>query len=92
LVQQQDIPGGISVHAGVAYFGAMGVGEGRVDIPAIGGEVNTAASLAYKAAAGEIIVSEATLAWTKLDSTEFETRRLDQKGLSQPVVVRVLRT
>ena len=91
LMQTQDIPVGIGVHAGVAYFGAMGTADGLVDISAIGEEVNTAARLASKAAAGEIIVSEAALARTKMDRTEFETRQLELKGLSEPVVVRVIR-
>jgi len=42
----------------VAFFGAMGSAEGLVNISAIGDEVNPAARLASKAAAGEIIVSE----------------------------------
>jgi adenylate cyclase len=90
LMQKQDIPVGIGVHAGVAYFGAMGVAGSLVDISAIGEEVNTAARLASKAAAGEIIVSEAALARTKIDGTKFEARRLELKGLSEPVSVRVL--
>jgi adenylate cyclase len=89
-MQAQAIPVGIGVHAGVAYFGAMGVAEGLVDISAIGEEVNTAARLASKAAAGEIIVSEAALARTNIDSTVLETRQLELKGLSQPVAVRVM--
>jgi adenylate cyclase len=75
----------------VAYFGAMGSANGLVDISAIGEEVNTAARLASKAAAGEIIVSEAALARTGINSAEFETRQLELKGLSEPVAVRVLR-
>jgi adenylate cyclase len=86
-MQRQDIPVGIGVHAGVAYFGAMGTAGGLVDISAIGEEVNTAARLASKAAAGEIIVSEAALARTEIDSTELETRNLELKGISEPVLV-----
>src|SRR6266487_5351916 len=36
LMKRQNIPVGIGVHAGVAYFGAMGSSEGLVDISAIG--------------------------------------------------------
>src|SRR6476619_7455915 len=61
LMHKQNIPVGIGVHAGVAYFGAMGSSDGLVDISAIGEEVNTAARIASKAAAGEILLSEAAL-------------------------------
>jgi len=92
LMQKENIPVGIGVHAGVAYFGAMGSTGGLVDISAIGEEVNTAARLASKAAAGEIIVSEAALARTDIDGTELEARRLELKGISEPMPVRVMQT
>lgn len=91
-MKTQAIPVGIGVHAGVAYFGAMGSAEGLVDISAIGEEVNTAARLASKAAAGEILVSEAALARAHLNGSGLEPRRLELKGISQPVSVRVMRT
>lgn len=91
VMHKQDIPVGIGVHAGVAFFGAMGSEGGLVNISAIGEEVNTAARLASKAAAGEIIVSEAALARTDIDPSGLEVRRLELKGLSQPVTVRVMR-
>jgi adenylate cyclase len=53
----QGIPVGIGVHAGIAYFGALGAIDGLTDITAIGDEVNLAARLASKAFPGEIIVS-----------------------------------
>ena len=68
----------------------VGSAEGLVDISAIGDEVNTAARLASKAAAGEIIVSEAALAKTDIDASGLETRHLELKGISQPVPVRVM--
>jgi adenylate cyclase len=89
-MQKQNIPVGIGVHAGVAYFGAMGSAEGLVDISAIGEEVNTAARLASKAAAGEIIVSEKALAQAGIDGSGLEARRLELKGLSEPMSVRVM--
>ena len=88
---EQKIPVGIGVHAGVAYFGAMGSADGLVNISAIGDEVNTAARLASKAAAGEIIVSERALKQAGLDEADFEPRRLELKGISEPVAVRVMR-
>jgi adenylate cyclase len=91
LMQRQNIPVGIGVHAGMAFFGAMGSSEGLVDISAIGEEVNTAARLASKAAAGEIIVSETALEQAHMDSSELESRKLELKGISEQVSVRVMR-
>jgi adenylate cyclase len=90
LMQEQNIPVGIGVHAGVAFFGAMGSVDGLVDISAIGEEVNTAARLGSLAAAGEIIVSEKALAQTDIDGSGLEVRRLALKGISEPVAVRVM--
>lgn len=89
-MKQQDIPVGIGVHAGVAYFGAMGTAGGLTEISAIGDEVNLAARLASKAAAGEIIVSEQALEAAGVDRTKLESRTLELKGISQPVPVRVI--
>jgi adenylate cyclase len=90
VMNEQKIPVGIGVHAGVAYFGAMGSVDGLVNISAIGDEVNIAARLASKAAAGEIIVSETALKRANLDGSQLESRSLELKGISEPVAVRVL--
>ncbi len=90
VMERQKIPVGIGVHAGIAYFGSMGTAEGMTDISAKGDEVNTAARLASKAAAGEIIVSEQTLQKAGLDGSDLESRRLELKGISRPVPVRVM--
>jgi adenylate cyclase len=89
---RQQIPVGIGVHAGRAYFGAMGTAEGLTDISAIGDEVNTAARLASKAAAGEIIVSEHALTQAGIDGSDLESRALELKGISKPVLVRVMQS
>lgn len=89
-MEQQKIPVGIGVHAGVAYFGAMGAAEGLTEISAIGDEVNLAARLASKAATGEIVVSEQALQQAGMDSSQLESRSLDLKGISEPVSVRVM--
>jgi class 3 adenylate cyclase len=87
---QQEIPVGIGVHFGTAYFGAMSTAEGLTDISAKGDEVNTTARLASKAAAGEIIVSEQALQAADFHGGELESRSLELKGISQPVLVRVM--
>jgi adenylate cyclase len=91
LMHKQNIPVGIGVHAGVAYFGAMGSTDGLVDISAIGEEVNTAARLASKAAAGEIVISEPALEQAHIDGSGLESRRLELKGISESMIVRVMR-
>ena len=75
----------------MAYFGAMGSDDGLVNISAIGEEVNTAARLASKAAAGEIIISEPALDKAHIDGNHFESRTLELKGISEPMTVRVMR-
>jgi adenylate cyclase len=90
-METQNIPVGIGVHAGVAYFGAMGSEDGLVDISAIGDEVNAAARIASKAAAGEILVSEVALEQAHMDASKMESRKLELKGISEQVPVRVMR-
>lgn len=89
-LQRQQIPVGISVHAGVAYFGAMSTEDGLTNIAATGEEVNMAARLASEAAAGEIIVSEQALKVAGIDGSDLESRSLDLKGISEQVKVRVM--
>jgi adenylate cyclase len=91
VMVRQHIPVGIGVHAGIAYFGSMGAADGLVDIAAIGDEVNLAARLASKAAAGEIIVSEQAFEKAGMDGSELESRSLELKGIRGPVLVRVIR-
>jgi adenylate cyclase len=86
----QNLPVGMGVHAGVAYFGAMGTADGLTEISAIGDEVNLAARLASKAAAGEIIVSERALKQAGLEPGPLEARTLELKGIREPVAVRVM--
>ena len=89
-MEQQNIPVGIGVHAGVAYFGAVGAADGLTEISAIGDEVNLAARLASKAAKGEIIVSEEALKAAGIDGSILELRSLELKGISEAVDVRVM--
>jgi adenylate cyclase len=90
-MKSQNIPVGIGVHAGAAFFGAMGEENGLINISAIGEEVNTAARIASKAPAGEIFVSENAITKAGIDSAGLESRNLELKGISEPVTVRVMR-
>jgi len=91
VMARQEIPVGIGVHSGIAFFGAMGTADGLTDITAIGDEVNTAARIASQAAAGEILVSEQALKQAGMDGSKLEARSLELKGISEPVPVRVMR-
>lgn len=90
VMESQKIPVGIGVHSGVAYFGAMGTAEGLTDISAKGEEVNMTARLASKAGMGEIIVSEPALKAAGIDGSDLEARSLELKGISEPVIARVM--
>jgi adenylate cyclase len=90
LLARQEIPVGIGVHAGIAFFGAMGTQDGLTDLTAIGDEVNAAARLASKAGAGEIIVSEQALKEAGINGSQLEARSLELKGIREPVPVRVM--
>lgn len=90
FMARENIPVGIGVHSGVAYFGAMGSPEGLTDIGAIGDEVNMAARICSKAVAGEIILSEQALKDAGLDAAGLESRILELKGIGLPVPVRVM--
>jgi adenylate cyclase len=89
---RHEIPVGIGVHSGVAYFGSIGSADGLTNISAIGDEVNTAARITAKAAAGEIIVSERALRDAGMDGSQLESRSLELKGISEPVPVRVMQS
>lgn len=92
IMIRQQIPVGIGVHAGVAYFGVVGTANGLTDFAAVGDEVNMAARLVSHSAAGEIIVSEQALKEAGTDGSALERRSLDLKGISEPVLVRVMRS
>ena len=78
------IPLGAGVHTGVAYVGMVGEGD-AVDFTALGDSVNTAARLASSAGAGEILVSSAAAAASKLDTAGLEARTLSLRGRTASV-------
>jgi len=83
-------PVGIGIHTGVAFVGAVGTSGGVVDITALGDAVNVAARLSSQAKAGEILLSEETLDSAKKDSSNLEKRKLELKGKSTTIDVRVM--
>jgi adenylate cyclase len=84
------VPVGAGVHTGVAYVGTVGLGHER-DFTALGDPVNVTARLASVAAAGELLVTEDAYRLAGLDLGETESRRLELKGKSEPIDVRVVR-
>jgi adenylate cyclase len=78
------IPVGAGVHTGVAFVGSVGEGD-DCDFTAVGDAVNTAARLASSAAAGEVLVSRATVEASGLDSAGLEPRTLTLRGRDETV-------
>jgi adenylate cyclase len=85
------IPVGAGVHTGTAYVGAVGAADGVTEIAVLGSAANLCARLSSKAAAGEILISEESVKSGNLDITGLESRSLELKGVSQPVLVRVMK-
>jgi adenylate cyclase len=81
----------VGIHTGIAYVGAVGSDDTSWDFTALGDTVNTAARLVAAAAAGEILLSDATYEKAGLSDVALERRELVLKGKSEPVGVRVLR-
>jgi len=84
------IPLGVGVHSGVAFVGSVGSAAGASDITVLGDVPNTAARLASSARQGEILISDAAYSAAGLDLGRLETRHLELKGKSQPMLVHVL--
>ena len=78
-------PIGAGVHTGRVWFGAIGEGI-HVELTVVGDAVNTAARLASRAAAGEILVSTDAANAAGLDPA-LERRSLDLKGKELPTEV-----
>ena len=85
------LPVGAGVHTGIAFMGSVGSSDGMVDITALGDAVNTAARLASQAAAGEVVVSKATMQAAGMDTDGLEQRKLELNGRSEPVDVSIFK-
>lgn len=84
------IPLGIGVHTGVAFVGGVSSEGGSADIAVLGEEVNTAARIASKAGAGELILSETTRLAAEMEAEGLLDRSLELKGIPHPVQAWVL--
>lgn len=94
LILQADsnVPMGLGVHTGLTYIGTMGGADDSImDVRALGDSVNIAARLCSKAAPGEAFLSEAICELSGENFDMLEQRRIELKGKSELVAVRVLR-
>ena len=85
-----EIPFGVGIHHGKVFVGSVGTSKSVNEIAVLGESANIAARLSSAADAGEIVVSEVAAREAKLDQEGWELRRLDLKGISDPVAVRVI--
>jgi adenylate cyclase len=79
------VPVGVGVSSGRAWVGVVG-DEKRIDITALGDNVNIAARLGGAAKAGEVLLTVEAAAAAQLDP-DLERRSLDLKGKSMPTDV-----
>ena len=79
---------GVGVHTGEVEIGEFTTS--RSDFTAIGGVVNLAARLEAQASAGEILVSEESVAQASALAARAPTRTLTLKGIACPVQAHVL--
>jgi len=84
------LPVGIGVHTGPAFVGVVGDEKSTADFTALGDHVNITARLASSAAAGEILVSDASCSAAGVNFDNLEHRKLELKGKSEPIGVHVL--
>jgi adenylate cyclase len=80
------VPLGIGIHTGTAFVGSVGT-TGSTDFTALGDDVSATARLAAAAGTGEILVSEAAARAAKLETEHQESKRLELKGLKDPMEV-----
>jgi adenylate cyclase len=80
------VPVGIGIHSGLAFVGSVSAEGGRADITALGDAVNTASRLASVANSGEIVVSDVSQTMAGLNIDGLESRNLELKGRSDPLI------
>jgi len=84
------VPIGIGVNTGRAFVGVVGSAQ-HTEFTALGDAVNVTARLASVAAAGEILVTEASATSAGLESADvYERRSLDLRGHSETTEVAVV--
>jgi class 3 adenylate cyclase len=81
--REEGWPAGVGVHTGPAYVGVVGE-PGSRDFTVLGDTANTVARLSSAAAAGEVVLSHATVEQTGIDASSLDHRVLNLKGKSGP--------
>jgi adenylate cyclase len=81
------IPVGVGVHTGMTFVGAVSADGSTADITVLGDTPNTGARIASHAAAGELLISDASITAARMKSDGLENRLLDLKGREEPVKV-----
>jgi adenylate cyclase len=79
------LPVGAGIHTGAAYVGVIGSSGDLTDFTALGDAVNVTERLSSAAVAGELLISDASLAASGYPRTGLTRRELKLKGVSQPV-------
>lgn len=80
LARVQDLPIGVSIHAGTCYVGNVGSNH-IVDLTAMGDVVNTTHRLQSSASAGSMVVS--SFVYERLGLSGWESLELDLKGKAE---------
>jgi len=82
------LPIGVGVHTGTVFVGTVQGADGAAtDFTALGDNVNIAARLAENAEPGHALVSDATCKLAGLNLDNFDHRRLNLRGMSEPIGV-----
>jgi adenylate cyclase len=85
ILRQVTVPVGIGIHTGPAWVGFVGGVDDVMDFTALGDAVNVASRLGSEAAAGELLLSAATVTAAGIGTDGLEARRLDLRGRIEPL-------
>jgi len=85
ILRDVSLPVGVGVHTGPAWVGFVGGVQDVLDFTALGDAVNVASRLGSEAAAGEILLSDATAAGAQIATDGLQPRHLDLRGRAEPL-------
>ena len=85
ILRNVRLPVGVGIHTGPAWVGFVGGVDGVMDFTALGDAVNVASRLGSEAAAGELLLSDATAGAARLQNDGLRPRRLELRGRSEPL-------
>jgi adenylate cyclase len=85
ILRNVRVPVGVGVHTGPAWVGFIGGIDGVMDFTALGDAVNVASRLNSEAAAGELLLSNATVVAAHLATHGLTARRLELRGRTEPL-------